>query len=67
MKVLEYPFDGRYLIKKKKSLKTSIKKLIIKIRYLARLNLMKTQEVELDNSRKQKLEKHEKDRFSIVS
>lgn len=29
--------------------------------------MMKTQEVELDNSRKQKLEKHEKDRFSIVS
>lgn len=53
--------------KKKKSLKTSIKKLTIKIRYLARLNLMKTQEVELDNSRKQKLEENEKDRFSIVS
>lgn len=53
--------------KKKKSLKTSIKKLIIKIKYLAKLKSMKTQEVELDNSRKQKLEKHEKDRFSIVS
>lgn len=53
--------------KKKKSLKTSIKKLIIKIKYLAKLNSMKTQKVKLDNSRKQKLEENEKDRFSIVS
>lgn len=51
--------------KKKKSFKTSIKKLLIKIKYLAKLRSIKTQKVFLDDSRKKKLEIKERERLSL--
>lgn len=59
-------FPAQSKRKKKKSIKTSIKKLIIKIKYLYKLRLTKTRKIVLDKSRKKKLEEKEKNRFLKV-